>query len=128
MKTTPRLIVGTVVAALALLAASCSRHDADSADSSRAGTTAGTGPAAASATVGASGVEAPYAAIVPADAQPPAIAGSAGKGTATAGAETSPSTSAGPGNGSTAVGGQAGGQATGVSRGGTPAKTSGDGR
>ncbi len=73
----------------------------------------------------ASGVESPYAAIIPADAQATKVAG---RGSGVAGAETSPSKSAGPGNGSTAVGGESGGQATGVTKGGAPAPTAGDGQ
>ena len=56
--------------------------------------------------------------------------GRPGDGPSPNGPETSPSPGAGPGNGSTAIGGQAGGQATGggSNTGGTPAKTSGDGK
>ena len=131
MRTRPRLFSGAALAGMVLLAASCSRHDPDRTQTEDKTADPGSATSAAMSTTGASGVAAPYAAVVPADAQPPAAAssGASPSGTSTAGAETSSSPSTGPGNGSTAVGGQAGGQAAGGgSRGGTPARTAGDGR
>ena len=83
---------------LALLLASCSRQDAASSDPMYAPTRKPEPPTKPSPPLtGGSGVEAPYATVVPADSD------------RAAGAETSTSKGTGPGNGSAAVGGLAGG-------------------
>jgi len=114
-----RLAGPLAILPLAAALAACQRHDpaAPAAlviyNDASAPAGAGSSPAALAAS-GASGVEAPFRSVVATDspeaiaagkADAAASAASAAGGSGKTGAEASPSTATGPGNGSTAVGG-----------------------